>query len=92
MRSSADNGHVDLAVHNTGSFITPEILPRVFDRFYQVDPVRSRANGNTGLGLAITKEIVEAHGGSVRVASAPESGTEFVIILPAYSEPIDDGI
>jgi signal transduction histidine kinase len=92
MRSSANDGHVELAVHNTGSFITPEILPRVFDRFYQVDPVRSRANGNTGLGLAITKEIVEAHGGSVTVASTAETGTEFVISLPAYAEPVDDGI
>ncbi len=92
MRSSANNGHVELAVHNTGSYIAPEILPRVFERFYQVDPVRSRANGNTGLGMAITKEIIDAHGGTVTVASSPESGTEFVISLPKYPEPVDDGI
>ncbi|HLF78348.1 MAG TPA: HAMP domain-containing sensor histidine kinase [Dehalococcoidia bacterium] len=92
MRSSRNNGHVELAVHNTGSYIPPETLPLVFERFFQVDPVRSRANGNSGLGLAITKEIVDALGGSVAVASTPESGTEFVITLPAYAEPVDDGI
>jgi two-component system sensor histidine kinase BaeS len=92
MRSSANNGHIELAVHNTGSYIAPEILPRVFERFYQVDPVRSRANGNTGLGMAITKEIIDAHGGTVTVASSPESGTEFVITLPSFPQPIDDGV
>jgi signal transduction histidine kinase len=92
MRSSRNNGHVDLAVHNTGSYIPPETLPRVFDRFFQVDPARSRANGNSGLGLAITKEIVDALGGSVAVASSETAGTEFVISLPAYTAPPDDGI
>jgi signal transduction histidine kinase len=92
MSSSTDNGHVSLAVHNTGSFIAPDVIPRVFDRFFQVDPVRSRADGNTGLGLAISKEIVEAHGGNISVKSSETGGTEFVIILPAASEQYDDGI
>jgi two-component system sensor histidine kinase BaeS len=87
LRSGAANGHVELAVHNTGSVIPPEALPRIFDRFFQVDPVRSRADGNTGLGLAITKEIIEAHGGSVAVASSAGRGTEFVITLPVRRPP-----
>jgi signal transduction histidine kinase len=85
LRSGAENGSVSFAVHNTGSVIPPEALPRIFDRFFQVDPERARAEGNTGLGLAITKEIVEAHGGSVEVASSRETGTEFVISLPVSS-------
>jgi signal transduction histidine kinase len=91
LRSEAANGHVELSVHNTGSVIPPEALPRIFDRFYQVDPARARADGNTGLGLAITKEIVEAHGGDVEVTSSQEAGTEFVITLPVRrSEGYDE--
>ena len=92
MRAGSDDGHVRLAVHNTGSFIPPDVLPRVFDRFFQVDPVRSRANGNSGLGLAITKEIVDAHGGVVTVASDEDNGTEFAITLPAATSEVDYGI
>jgi signal transduction histidine kinase len=86
LRSSADDGHVRFAIHNTGSVIPPEHLSRIFDRFFQGDPARARADGNTGLGLAITREIVEAHGGSVDVTSSAEAGTEFVITLPAQQE------
>jgi two-component system sensor histidine kinase BaeS len=82
LRSAASNGHVELSVHNTGSVIPPEALPRLFDRFFQVDPARARVDGNSGLGLAITREIVEAHGGDVAVTSSAEAGTEFVITLP----------
>ena len=83
LRSSALGGDVRLSVHNTGSVIPPEALPRLFDRFFQVDPVRSKADGNSGLGLAITKEIVGLHGGEVTVSSSAGAGTEFVISLPA---------
>jgi signal transduction histidine kinase/uncharacterized protein (UPF0333 family) len=78
----ADNGSVQLAVRNTGSYIPEEARERIFERFFQVDSSRARVDGNTGLGLAITKEIVEAHGGSVDVTSSAEEGTEFVISLP----------
>jgi two-component system sensor histidine kinase ResE len=83
LRSSASDGRVELAVHNTGSYIPPGVLPRIFERFYQADGDGARSDGNTGLGLAITKEIVEAHGGGVVAMSEPEDGTEFVISLPA---------
>jgi signal transduction histidine kinase len=76
------NGHLQIAVHNTGSFIPQEARGRVFDRFFQLKPRGSSGDGNTGLGLAITREIVEAHGGGITVASSEEGGTEFVISLP----------
>jgi signal transduction histidine kinase len=86
LRSTALAGEVRLSVHNTGSYIAPEVLPHIFERFFQVDRVKSRANGNTGLGLAITNEIVEAHAGHVEVHSSEAAGTEFIIAMPAAEE------
>jgi len=83
MRSFGENGHVNLSVHNTGSVIRAEALPHIFDRFFQADPAGARADANTGLGLAITREIVEAHGGDVVATSSEANGTEFLISLPA---------
>jgi signal transduction histidine kinase len=75
-------GEIQIGVHNTGSFIPPEDLPRVFERFFQVDRARARKGGSSGLGLAIVSEIVEAHGGKVRAASDRNRGTEFIVTLP----------
>ncbi|MEX2246232.1 MAG: HAMP domain-containing sensor histidine kinase [Dehalococcoidia bacterium] len=74
------SNQVTVGVHNTGSFIPPDDLPRVFERFFQVD--RARAGGSSGLGLAIVSEIVEAHGGNVRAISNATNGTEFIVTLP----------
>jgi signal transduction histidine kinase len=82
LSSFAENGHVQLFVHNTGPVIPPDALPFVFDRFFQADPAGARAGANTGLGLAITKEIVQAHGGNVEAESSPDEGTRFTITLP----------
>jgi signal transduction histidine kinase len=79
----AKDGNVVVSVHNTGSFIPREDLARVFERFFQVDRARVRKGGSTGLGLSIVKEIVEAHGGSVRAVSSADRGTEFVVELPS---------
>jgi signal transduction histidine kinase len=83
VRSFGENGHVNVSVHNTGSVIPPEALPHIFERFFQADPSGARADANTGLGLAITREIVTAHGGDVIATSSEEAGTEFLISLPA---------
>jgi signal transduction histidine kinase len=82
LRSLAEDGHVQLSVHNTGSYIPDEALAHVFDRFFQADPLGASTDANTGLGLAITKEIVNAHGGVVDARSSIEEGTEFTIVLP----------
>ncbi len=69
-------------VHNTGEPIPPDDLPNIFDRFYQVDQARTR-NGHSGLGLAIVRELVQAHGGEVTAQSSPEAGTLFSVRLRA---------
>jgi signal transduction histidine kinase len=69
-------------VHNAGEPIPPEDLPHIFDRFYQVDEARTR-NGHSGLGLAIVRELVQAHGGDVTAQSSPEAGTTFSVRLRA---------
>lgn len=71
-----------LRVADNGAGIPAESLPHLFDRFYRVDAARSRASGNSGLGLAICKAIVEAHGGTIRAQSEPGKGAEFVVELP----------
>lgn len=71
----AEKGLLHLAVADTGIGIASEHLPRIFERFYRVDPGRSRAQGGTGLGLAIVKHLVEAHGGRVEAASDLGHGT-----------------
>ena len=69
-------------VSDTGSGIPAEHLPRIFERFYRVDPGRSRQEGGTGLGLAIVKHLVEAHGGRVEAESELGRGTTILLYFP----------
>jgi two-component system phosphate regulon sensor histidine kinase PhoR len=72
-----------LEVADDGPGISPEHLPRIFERFYRVDKGRSRELGGTGLGLSIAKHIVESHGGILRAESRIGVGTRFVLRFPA---------
>jgi two-component system phosphate regulon sensor histidine kinase PhoR len=79
---------VRFEVEDTGIGIPPQALPRIFERFYRVDPARSRELGGTGLGLAIVKHAVESMGGTVAVRSVPDHGSTFSFTLPAWHEPV----
>jgi heavy metal sensor kinase len=76
-------GLIEIEVADSGPGIPPEHQARVFDRFYRVDPSRSSAVGGAGLGLAIAKWVVQAHGGEIQLRNAAEKGCVFWIRLPA---------
>jgi signal transduction histidine kinase len=82
VRAEAQNGVARVAVRNTGSFIPPDELPRVFERFFQTDRNRASGASGAGLGLAIASEVVQAHRGAISASSDREQGTEFVVTLP----------
>jgi heavy metal sensor kinase len=79
----SENNFAILTVTDTGPGIAPEHLPRVFERFYRTDPARTASQGRAGLGLAISKAIVDAHGGSIEVSSPPGAGATFTVRLPS---------
>ena len=85
IEAHARNGCVNFAVRDNGTGIAPEHLANIFERFYRTDPSRARGTGGAGLGLAIVKQLVAAHGGSVRVESAPGAGATFHFSLPTDS-------
>jgi PAS domain S-box-containing protein len=87
VRLETVDGGVRLVVRDTGRGISPEFLPRVFQRFQQADPPASRLHGGLGLGLAIVRHLTELHGGSVTVESGGEGkGATFTVALPRIAE------
>jgi two-component system sensor histidine kinase SenX3 len=85
---AAHNGEVvEISVRDHGEGIPEAEQPRIFERFYRVDPARSRATGGTGLGLAIVKHVCENHGGDCTVISAAGEGAMFTMRLPAFVDP-----
>ena len=82
-RKNGDDEVIEIAVTDNGIGIADADQERIFDRFFRVDPDRSRASGGTGLGLSIVKLVAEAHGGSVSVWSKVGSGSTFTLRLPA---------
>ncbi len=86
VRLRAENGSVVLQVADDGPGIPAEALPHVFERFFRVDPARSRERGGSGHGRAITRGIVEAHGGSITAESRLGEGSTFTVKLPAMRE------
>ncbi|WP_165227856.1 sensor histidine kinase [Aquisphaera insulae] len=82
VRGLVEGDLATIEVIDTGIGIPAEALPRIFDRFYRVDPSRSRRTGGTGLGLSIARALAERHGGRIEAASRPGSGSTFRLLLP----------
>ena len=83
-------GYVEVSVTDRGIGIPVEHQERVFERFFRVDPARSRVTGGTGLGLAIVKHVAANHDGGVRLWSRPGTGSTFTLRVPVYTEDADD--
>lgn len=86
LRDEADSAVV--TIHDTGIGIAPEHLPHIFDRFYRVDPARSRSEGSSGLGLAICQSLVAAHHGILSATSTLGEGTTMELRLPKSSTTV----
>ncbi len=80
--ATKEGNEVEVRVRDSGPGIAPEHLPYVFERFYRADPSRARATGGAGLGLAIVRQLVQAHGGHVRAESETGRGATFTFTLP----------
>jgi two-component system, OmpR family, sensor histidine kinase BaeS len=82
--AGARNGTVEVAVSDSGDGIPAEELPHVFERLYRTDAARDQGHGGSGIGLAIVRALVDAHGGQVEAASpGPSGGAAFTVTLPA---------
>ena len=81
MEVAKDNDHVMIAVSDTGVGIPAQDLPYIFDRFYRLDESRTSNTGGSGLGLSIAKDIVEAHGGTIK-AYSEECMVTFTVSIP----------
>ena len=87
MKATHKPHQLELTITDSGRGIPQESLPRIFDRFYQTDNSATREQEGTGIGLALTKELVHLMGGTLSVRSSPENGSSFTIVLPVV--PID---
>ena len=83
IRAGLEAKFLKIDIEDTGQGIQAEHLDRIFERFYRVDTSRSRATGGTGIGLAVVKGLVEAHGGRVWAESTPGQGSAFHFTMPA---------
>ncbi len=82
VRLRAVDGAAELTVTDTGIGIAAEQLPHVFERFHRIDGARARTHEGTGIGLALVQELAHLHAGSVRVSSAIDAGSTFVVSIP----------
>ena len=87
IKSAAANGSITVSVRDLGPGITEADQAKIFQEFQQADSAVTREKGGTGLGLTISKRIVELHGGRIWVESTPGQGSTFSFILPVTVEP-----
>ena len=87
--TASESGIIDISVTDQGIGISESEQDRIFERFYRVDPARSRQTGGTGLGLSIVKHVAAKHGGEVKVWSVENVGSTFSIRLPIYESPME---
>lgn len=87
--TATESGIIDISVTDQGIGISELEQDRIFERFYRVDPARSRQTGGTGLGLSIVKHVAAKHGGEVKVWSVENVGSTFSIRLPIYETPME---
>ncbi|MFE0485188.1 sensor histidine kinase, partial [Streptomyces tendae] len=85
LRAHVDLDTVVIDVADTGTGISADELPHIFDRFWRAEKSRSRQSGGSGLGLAIVRRLAEAHQGTVTAASTPNVGSTFTLRLPHHS-------
>jgi two-component system OmpR family sensor kinase len=84
---SAIGGRTVLEVRDTGVGMDPALASRTFERFWRADPARSARDGGSGLGLSISKAIVDAHNGTIVVQTSQGAGSTFIVELPASALP-----
>ena len=92
VQAQSDDDYVEITVSDNGIGIAPSEVDRIFERFYRVDPARSRETGGTGLGLSIVKHVVADHGGEISIWSEPGQGSTFTMKIPAAAagHPIEE--
>ncbi|WP_338873788.1 two-component regulator propeller domain-containing protein [Spirosoma sp. SC4-14] len=83
-QTTEEISHIEIQIEDSGIGISPEYLPHIFDRFYQIDTSRTRAYEGTGIGLALVKELIDLIGGTIYAESQPGVGTTFRLKLPVW--------
>jgi signal transduction histidine kinase len=92
VRARQSGSTVQITISDTGTGISAEHLPRIFERFYRADPARDRAHGGSGIGLAIARALITAHGGTITATSkGTGQGTQFAITMPARQPSASHG-
>ena len=79
----AGEGRIELRVADTGVGIAADDQPRIFERFHRIEGARARTHEGSGIGLALASDLVQLHGGTIRVESAPGAGSTFIVSIPA---------
>ena len=82
VRSNSEQGQAEISIRDSGCGIPPDKLRRIFEPFFTTKSVDEQGQGGTGLGLSLAKEVMESHGGRIRVESAVGSGTTFTLKFP----------